>query len=411
MSESHKPLFNRTYLKVIIWIVAIAIILLTTSQNSSIDFISIKKHDSAPVYYVDSADAPYLQINLLYRTGPAISEQQQLLQQLLGLKINDALAQITQRPEFTEFKARFKAETEADRINVRVVIPKDYSEQTQQISTMIKALQQDLSEALIYNSLEKSWNRLEAKQYLNQKDPENLLLSTFLNQLNPDPSVHPLQRFDDLYRARINPTTLTITVQGPESRALAQLLGQALPNYSSNDDFSRPPGTPNQLSLAPQGNSTYMLAGLELPGRQQANFLNELLAVRTLQQLLQSQEAKFRLIWKSLDKQGYIAMILHGPQVTANTDLYNLLQPLKAQLSDQLIDKTRAQLQDKFNNQMAQTQAQLGQLESIAFYQLPVDYLDQFSERLERVDNQQVKQLINRYLDSSQQYQLILPAY
>ncbi|SEQ25634.1 hypothetical protein SAMN03080615_00928 [Amphritea atlantica] len=411
MPEAKSPLFNRTYLKVIVWIVAIAIVLLTAGQNRSRDFISIQKLAESPVYYVSQDKAPYLQLRFLLRTGAAINGDQQLLQQLLLQQLQQQLAGLATQPPFSQLGAKLASEASDDRITIAVTLPADRSGEHAAIAEMTTTLLQQLSNYQPGDDLEKRWERLEAEQYLNLKDPESRLLNRFRNLLNGPLSVHPLQRFADFYRSSTSAGAMTLTLQGPDVAALAETLAPLLKESNITPSLTPTPLTPTPVQLEPVSNQTYKLWGIALPGRQQQDFLSELLAVRTLQQLLQQHQATSRLIWKSLDKQGYLAMILQGPGIKADTDLTALLESLQAQLSDELIDKARTTLQTNFDTLMEQTDSQLGMLDTIAFYQLPTDYLNSFDTRLRQTSNSQVRQTISSFLNNPGRYQITLPAY
>ncbi|MBN1008193.1 hypothetical protein [Amphritea pacifica] len=411
MPEAKSPLFNRTYLKVIVWIVAIAIVLLTAGQNRSRDFISIQKLAESPVYYVSQDKAPYLQLRFLLRTGAAINGDQQLLQQLLLQQLQQQLAGLATQPPFSQLGTKLASEASDDRITIVATLPADRSGEHAAIAEMTTTLLQQLSNYQPGDDLEKRWERLEAEQYLNLKDPESRLLNHFSNLLNGPLSVHPLQRFADFYRNSTSEGAVTLTLQGPAVVALAETLAPLLQDSSITPSLTPPSLTSTPVQLEPVSNQAYKLWGIALPGRQQQDFLSELLAVRTLQQLLQQHQATSRLIWKSLDKQGYLAMILQGPEIKADTDLTALLESLQAQLSDELIDKARTTLQTNFDTLMEQTDNQLGLLDTIAFYQLPTDYLNSFEDRLRQTSNSQVRQTISSFLNNPGRYQITLPAY
>lgn len=412
MAESKSPLFNRTYLKIVAWIIAIAIVLLTAGQNRAPDYLPIERYENTALYSIEQDDAAYLQIGLLFRTGAAINSDQQLLQTLLLQTVQQQLDNIAKQSLFTELKARLSTQATPDRIKVNITIPKEYSEQSQAIKKATQSLLQQLESDFPDGGLEQRWNRLEAEQYLSQKDPESQLLNEFFNQLVSPASVHPLQRFSGLYRSSISPTALTITIQGPDIELLPQMLSSLLPSYQSSSSIPITAITPEFQRLQPNGNKSYLLTGQALAGRQQDNFALELLAVKTLQQLLQqSGLPESRLSWKSLDKQGYLAIILHSPKISADYEARTLMQSILNRLDDQLISTTRDKLLEAYKLQMEQTDHQLSQLDSIAFYQLPVDDLASFEKRLTQTDNQQVRNLIADYLTGPKQYQFLLPAY
>lgn len=412
MPEAKSPLFNRTYLKIVVWIVAIAIVLLTAGQNKGPDFIHINKLPEVPLYYVSQEKAPFLQLHFLLRTGAAINSDQQLLQQLLLQQIEQQLTESTTQQRFSELKVKLKTEATADRITLLMTLPATQSEARDSIREIAETLLQQLNIYQPDPSLEQRWAHLEAQQYLNLKDPENHLLNRFSNQISGPVSVHPLQRFADFYRSSTAPGAITLTLQGPDAGLLAETLAPLLRGNPTPSIIPSVALAPAPLRLKPVGNQAYQLWGIALPGRQQENFAAELLAVRTLRQLLlQQDQVTARLVWKSLDKQGYLAMILHGPQIHANTDLSQIMEKLQVQLSDELIDNTRVALQKSFQAQMEQTGNQLKMLDTVAFYQQPTDYLERFEKSLSQADNAIIRQRINGFLSDPGHYQLILPAY
>lgn len=412
MAESKPSLFNRTYLKIVAWIIAIAIVLLTAGQNRSPDYLKIERYETTALYSIEQDDAAYLQIGLLFRTNAAINSDQQLLQTLLLQTVQQQLDSIAEQALFARLKVRLGAQATPDRIKVSIAIPKKYSAQPENIKKVTESLIQQLQDYFPRGDIEQRLNRLEAEQYLSQKDPENQLLNHFFNQLVAPASVHPLQRFAGLYRSSINPATLTLTLQGPDLETLPQMLSSLLPGYQTSSTIAATTIAPGFRRLQPKDNQSYLLTGQALPGRQQDNFALELLAVKALQQLLQQPGLpESRLTWKSLDKQGYLAIILHGPKVSADSGVKALMQSILNQLDDQVISTTRNKLLDDYNKQMEQTSNQLSQLDTIAFYQLPVDDLSRFEKQLTQAENQQVKVFITDYLTGSEQYQLLLPAY
>lgn len=409
MSDVKPPLFNRTYLKIIIWIVAIAIVFLTAGQNSNSDFIRIHKHPDLPLYYVDNDDST-LQLSFLFRTGVAINSEQQLLQQLLLQQAEQQLAELTNQQPFSTMNAALSAGISADKLQISITLPAKQAK-ADTLKTMAEQLLERLRAYHPDTDLEQRWAHLEAAQYLNLKDPENRLLSTFGDLINSPVSVHPLQRFADFFHHSVRPEAVTLTLKGPDTEPLAEQLSSLLIASSDNTRINQPL-SPRHQRLSPQGNQTYRLSGIALPGRQQPQFATELLAIRTLQQLLQQQsQLTARLVWKSLDKQGFVAMILQGSKINANENLDPLMQTLLAQLDDPLINDTRDMLHNNYQTQIEAIESQLSLLDTIAFYQLPLDYLNDFEEKLNQVDNAEVKKLITLFLTSPDRYQLTLPAY
>lgn len=411
MPDVKPPLFNRTYLKIIIWVVAIAIVLLTAGNNSNSEFIRINKHAGLPLYYVDQDKASQLQISVLFHTGAAINSEQQLLQQLLLQQIEQQLPDLTAQSTFRSLQATLNAGISSDKLKLLLILPAQHVDKTTEIKALVDTLLQQLRAYRLGSDLAQRWARLEATQYLNLKDPETRLLNTFGDLINNPASIHPVQRFANFYQRSLRPGAVTITLQGPNAERIAQQLSSLLTPLTDDNSNHTTIGSTRQ-QLASQGNQTYRLSGIKLSGRQQPHFATELLAVRTLQQLLEKPSAvTTRLIWKSLDKQGFLAMILQGKPINNEIGLSAWQLRLQAKLDDELINSTRERLQKNFHTQMEQIDAQLNLLDTIAFYQLPLDYLNRFETELSDVDNSAVREKVSHYLTGPERYQLLLPAY
>lgn len=413
MSDSYPPLFNRTYLKAVFWIVAIVIVLLSAGGNDSNDYINIQKADSRPVYSVTLNDSPSLQLKLIFRLGAAISTDQQLMHKLLLQLIEQQLDSAEASRLMQPMQIRNNVQLQDDRLTLQLTIPASFLDDHQRLAELPQQFTQQLRDINLNGTLEQRWNRLEAESYLQQKDPEQHLLSVFGELISRGPGVHPLQRFADFYRSRIEISQLTVALHGPQAGLIAQAIGKQLPDYQSNIALTSVAIPPIQERLTASGNTPYSLAGMAVPGRQQDGFLKELLAVRTLQVLLDNQQdLKYRLQWKSLDNSGYLAMMLHGSRLPQNpAQLKQQLAPLLLQLDDDLIDQTRSALQDRFQQQMEQQEAQLALLNSIAFYRLPLDYMANFQSNLSQIDNQAIRQKLGEYLDTERLHFIYLPAF
>jgi len=410
MSESYKPLFNRTYLKAILWIVAIVIVLLSAKGNNSTDYISIQKNNSGPVYFVDLDDAANLQLQLIFPLGAAITQDQQLLHQLTLDIAEQQLALFETEPKFQPLKLRSNILHHEDRLTIKLTIPKTELDNHQLIADLPQAVIHQLHNANTGIDLEARWNRLEAAQYLQRKDPEKQLLKAFGDQISSS-GIHLLQRFNDYFRNSFNIAALSVTLDGPQSPLIAQAIANRLPGYQNSISLPEPIVAATTLRLSPVGNTPYSLAGRALPGRQQTNFAQELLTIQTIQSLLQQSGLQFRLVWKSLDKRGYLAMMLHGQNTPADLQqLQQQLQPMTTKLDTALIEATRSKIIERFRQQMAQQDSQLSLLNSVAFYQLPLDYMAQFEATLNQVDSQSVAKLVTDYLDTDQLHFIYLPA-
>lgn len=410
MSENKAPLFNRTYLKAVVWIIAITVVLLNAGSSGP-DFLTIERSEQAPVYAVDVDDSPYLQIELMFRLDPAIHPQQALLNQLLSAQVSQQLIGFTARPEAAPLQPRLNSQLQDDRLTLQLAIPSRYQAQQQDIATLINALLTQLHNSPVLDR-EKTWRTLEARQYIQQKSQEQQLLNAFTATIQPLPDVHPLQRFDALYRHHFSADNLIIALQGEDASDLLPLLSQQLAPISAGVKPVSDNHNASYQVLAAQSNEHYRLAGINMAGRQSDDFPAQLLAVKTLEQLLKDHsDTDYRLSWKALDKHGYLAIILHGAVVRDEASLANAFDQLRNSISDSLIEQTREQVRAHFEAQMEQPESQLHQLSNIAFYNLPLDYLAQFDQQLASTDNARVQTELRRLLNLNQLHQIYQPAY
>ncbi|MEH6578111.1 MAG: hypothetical protein V7731_13630 [Amphritea sp.] len=412
MSESYKPLFNRTYLKVILWVVAIAIVLLSSSGSDRNDYITVQQIDQQPVYFVSLDKRDTLELQFIYRLGAALSSEKQLMHRLLEDLITEQLDSEASQQLLGSMQARTSVQLLDDRLTIYLSLPTKALSDHQQLTALPGRLTRLLDEADRNVDLEHRWNRLEAELYLQNKKPEANLLHHFGELIDSRSGVHPIQKFPSYFDSVINNRELTIALYGPQSKLIAQAVASQLPGYQTSIPLATPALTPARRTLPSMGNTPYVLTGTTLKGRQSDEFAKQLLAVRTLQALLKNQQQlKYRLIWKPLDNSGYLTMMLHGSRLPTDPEqLQGVYDDLQTGLDTALIDSTRDALQKQFKQRMEQQEAQLGMLNAIAFYQLPVDYMPRFSQTLDKVDNNDVLRLVKQYLNSKQSHFIYLPA-
>lgn len=414
MADTYQPMFNRTYLKVLLWVIAIAIVLLSASGRDTNDYLDIQRIENKPVYFTDLNDAADLSVQMIFALGPALNDQQKLLHKLLAKRIQHTLSSQEVAEQLAPLQANIQLSLQDDRFTLLLSIPANRAINTDQLTHLQQHLIKTLSRSDLNTGTEAEWARLKAEQYLENQASENHLLSVLTATLTDDSSVHPLQRFSAWANNTLSTDNLYMAIHGPDAATAAQALAAALP---ARQQFAAPrlasQGLIQRQTLPATGNEAYTLIGQKLPGRQSENFTAQLIAVKSLQRALPAiqPEVSSRLIWKSLDRQGYFALLLYGQRPPADTDqLAPINKRLLAATSDDLIDATRTMIKDNFLQQMSEQPAQLALLNTLAFYQLPLDYISGFATHLSDTGNDQVREQLNNMLNTNEQQFIYLPA-
>lgn len=414
MADTYQPMFNRTYLKIMLWVVAIAIVILSASGQDNNDYISVQQQENKPLYYVNLADNNNLELQLIFALQAALSDQQKLLHSLLSQRLQQHLETPAVNDLMAPLQAWPSVTLQDDRVTLHLSIPAQQNIEADALNRLVRGVLQSINNTDLKSGIDDQWARLKAEQYLQNQDAENHLFSRFSDTLSNDSSVHPLQRFSAWFRNRLSSPYLSMVIYGPDAEFAAQTLAPVLEDLS---DFkpSRLDSTPlyQQETLPAIGNQAYSLAGRALPGRQSDSFIAQLLAARSLQQVLPSLQPRTsaRLLWKSLDQTGYFALFLYGDQPPRNQQrLGRLNDQLISAVDDDLIEATRSSLKESFLQRMSNQQAQLALLNTLVFYRLPVDYMPDFAAQLEATDNAAVSEQIASMLNPSELQFFYLPA-
>ncbi len=413
MADTYKPMFNRTYLKVLLWIVAIAIVFLSASGRDTNRYLEIEKVDAKPVYFTEPDNINDLSVQMIFGLGPALSDETKLLHKLLAKRLQRALNSNAVSHLLSPFQARLQLSLQDDRLTLLLSLP-PHDLPADQLRQLQQQLLQQLADTDMNSNTEAEWARLKAELYLENQSAENQLLSAFANTLNDNSSVHPLQRFPSWARNVLGSHNLALAISGPDAADTAQVLAEQLPTDDAvSTEQLRSPGLQQRQTLPATANEPYALAGLALPGRESNSFMAQLIAVRSLQRTLPDlqPEVSTRLLWKSLGLQGYLALLFYGQHPPADTaELTPLNQRLLNSTDDDVIDTTRETIKDNFLERMSEQQAQLGLLNTLAFYRLPPDYISSFADRLASTSDTEVKEQLKMMLNTNNQQFFYLPA-
>lgn len=390
MSESYKPLFNRTYLKIITWVSAITILYLATLDSQEPDYLELNRAENLPVYWVENtADTTHLSV--LFPTGSAISNSDKQLQTLLSRILESQLA-----AQVLPDSVHYRLIQAQDHLNLEFSLTSQDEQPDWQ--ALLTNLQQPIEPALWQPVLEK----LKARDYLQSHKTDQQLLNSFFARLTGGDQQDPLMQLNSRYQMMLN--NARFFVSGDDAEDLAAQLTEHPPRLVPSPLDVRQLSSHPQEQILPATNDRrfHLLLGSAIPPRNSDQFAARKLAAHLLQDtLVQTSERlgfDYRQLWSSLQDGGYSALLLHADQ-----PLDNLLTALRNRLTPELADSSRDQVIENWQERMTEEKNQLTVLQQVALYQLPLDTLASYSEQLRAVSSDQIVTLASASLDRDNQ--------
>ena len=248
-----------------------------------------------------------------------------------------------------------------------------------------------------------SQQQLQAKSYLDSQTANGSaqqLRQWLNNSLTDQPS--DFTHWQYFQQQLLSRTQLTISLLSPQPQALFEPLSQALNQLPQTADWPHSTATklPPQHQLR-TGLADYQLwIGRQTIGRNHQGFAPLQLAVRQLQDL-----AATLNIHSSWRPGANDSQLLLNANAASAIDLQMLLSGIDQQLQtseDEHLDGIRQQMIDSLYQISQNSVLFFEQLETIAFYRHPPDYLQQFLDSVEQQTIEQQRQQIKALLDSRQ---------
>ena len=395
MTDEYKPLFNRTYLNLLVIGSALAIFLLNYSTQDESAFFDVSHYPDSSLYTLEY-DSERRQLDMLLPTHTALSNNDQLLQQLM-LQILQA------RSQGISFAAGDQLEfsRHQDRLELHLSWPAD------QATPDVTAILQQLNQPVHWQDWQSAFERLKAKQYLNSQDTESRLQARFFNLISDNAASEPLQRLAHQYSQLFQQPRFVLS--GPDLESSTEQLSRRL-SYPQRTALTptAQPKLQSQLRESASDRRYHLALGMQLPPRYSADFARYRISAQLLQDLLSQQGAgmglEFRMRWASLADRGYQLLILHS-----DSEISHKLARLQQQLSPELLEQSRKTLIQSWLNSMATPDKQAQALRSIAFYRLPADSLKQYAAQLQAPPSDELLKLARQGLQAGQQISILMP--
>ena len=395
MSEPYQPLFNRTYLQIVMWLSAFAVLYLATMGSQEPDYLELNRAEKHPIYWVEN-ESEQTNLAVLLPTGGALTRSEKQLQTLLSQVLeNQMAAQIL--PEGIEYQLQQAPD--------QLILTFQWKDQDNlpDWSSLFSGLLSPIEASRWQPVLEK----LKARDYLQSHKTNNQLLNSYFQQLTGGELNDPLALLNSRYQSMLNNARFFIS--GNDSDELAEQLMEHPPRLAPTTRPDRNIARSQQEKILPSGNDRryHLLVGAEIPVRNSADFIVHKLAAHTLQTALAqtstSLKFEYRQLWSSLEDVGYRALLLHADQ-----PLDNLMQALENQITPELAENSRNQVINQWRERMTDEHNQISALQQVAFYGLPADTLNTYSERLGSVEISDIVKLAKASVQPDNQIRIRL---
>ncbi len=401
-----KPLFSRRQLNIIILVTALAIALLSaTGDRRELPEISLQQQHQIPIYLLEN-DQPDTRISLSFALPEPLIDHRpfgRFTRQVLHSNLTD----LSENPEFQRQNARISIVSHPDRVEIRLA----HSD-----SGAIAALAELLIAQLRQPPERDRWQQMlrqhRAESYLEKQsaDPALLQMRNWLAPSAPGTETeppYPYQRFLQFQNQLLSRSRLSIALISADPESLVAPLAPVLSRLPEGAIPSTQIPAPlpiRQQTLSGLDNNQILL-GRHTSGRRDADFATELTAVRLLQTL--AGDLNINSQWSPLAAASpLILQLITTDTITPGTVFERLQQQLQ-QLSDDQLDQHRQQLLERFSETLKNPERLAGQLESIAFYRQPPDYLNGFVSRLNQLSSREIRDRTEELLDSQQYHRII----
>lgn len=388
MDQPNQSLFNRTYLKILSWIVAIVIVVLTAnSQNTTTSPTTELADDWIYLTIEEKMDQ---QLRLIYPVTPAYTEKQ--TQQRLALK--SAVTQASAKQH------NLSLQWQDDRVILTLSIPQPNDKASRfnldnLLSGLISSANQFYPAAL---------QRTIAERYLALSDIEALALSNLKAQLPTHLSqyIEPTSTFN-LFTQR--PAALFVLQE--ENNSLIEPIRQQLETrYSQTDKLQKIEQqdiqkTPIRINLQHRSSQHLYLIGQAISA--DTDNVNRTLTFHYLNQaiqpLIENSRSTYRLLLKPASPIGYSALSITRDKALKTALNSNLQTYLVKNFDSKQLEQIKTSLIQQYSEQLSTPHGRVEQLTNTLFYQDKFQSEDEFRDTLNDISDAQIQTSLEQLFD------------
>ena len=386
MDQQYKPLFNRTYLKILPWIVAIVIVLLTArSQNNSSDFYETLE-DNWIYLSIDKA-LKQDQLKLVYPLSPAYSEQQ--AQQRIALQSSFGQALQAQN--------NITARWHDDKVILTVRLPAEKdSEDSFRLEPMLNKVT-----TLAGEHYSQALQHAGAERYLALNTIDELALSNLKAQLLT--SSMPITPDNTHSLLSNRPTALLMFKE--ENESLSTIISEQLKKhypFTAQPRISAPQlAAASRISLQHRGPSYLYLIGQAIPA--DSSNVSRSVALhyvnQSLKEIANKNLSRYRLILQPSTPVGYAALLMTQNSPFQENVISNLKTYLLQHLNNDKLEEIRSALAMQYSEQLASPEQRAELLASQLFSMEKFQSVEEFRDTLASISTQQIQGHLQQLLD------------
>ena len=382
--RSYRSLFNRTYLKYLGFIVAIAIIFLSEKPIKPLDQPNPFKNSAVNLKVLQVSSLDQSRLFLSFVSFPALSTTAKIDRELYYQSLREAAASMAEIHSVLWTQDRLEVE-----FRTAASQPLDIQRSLAALVSLSRQLNSATSRKLI-----------AAKQYLQNQALDNAALQILSETLS---RTYP-RSVDLSSTLKSNPSALLITSLTPTAaviidinQQLSAIWGRAVNNFEARVNW------PNINSEAPhRGSQHLVLIATELAELSNSTNTLELVGAFVLGELLNKitadEDLSYRLVRQAIFQRGFQAVLLTGKQRLSNRQLASLREELLSMPVEDELLVVKKQLLEGYR-QLIDKPSRLYKLYSKKkFYGLITLSPSEYAAQLDTITADQIRQHIRQLL-------------
>jgi hypothetical protein len=381
--KESKPLFNRSYLKYLAFIVAIAIIILSEKPATPLSQPKSFENALSALQVLQSEDLAQQRLLLSFLSSPTFTKASRIQRAISYEALRNSAANI---PEVKQVLWT------QDRLEIELRWPQ---QQKIALNTLLSHLFTDAKQPISAKQI----SLIKAQDYLQSKSPDEQLINAFKAAVS---SNYLLK--SDIPSLKSTPLTALLITASSEQDSLVIDLDKQLANYNSLAKMNFPDtlvwrSKTQTLQLLSDNNK--LLIGTQLQSASNQQNRVELLATFVLRELLKQhfstdKTMNFRLIRQPVYLQGFQLVLLSSDNNIDNYTLDKITQKLERTNIDNLLEDIKNKLSDQYQA-LTENEDRLFKLYSKKlFYGFKTESSSEYNAQLKNITPEQISAQINK---------------
>lgn len=381
--KEYKPLFNRSYLKYLAFIVAIAIIFLSEKPAKPLTQPKPLENSLSALHVLPADDLAQQHLLLSFLSSPTFTKAERIQRAISYDALRKSAASIEEVKQVLWTQ---------DRLEIELRWPQ---QQKLALRTLLNQLFTGANQVLT----EKQTALIKAEDYLQNKSADEQLINTFKAAIS---SNYLLK--SDIPSLKTTPFTALLITSSAEPDELTVDIDTQLANFNNLAKMSFPDTLPwrsKSQTIQLLSDSHKLLIGTQLTTASNQQNRIELLANFVLRELLNQQfssdkSMRFRLIRQPTYLQGYQLIVLSSDSEIDHYTVDKITQKLARTNIDGLLESVKGKLSDQYQA-LTENDSRLFKLYSKKlFYGFNTESGAQYSDQLDKITPEQISAEINK---------------